>query len=74
MQVYREEAHYLERTAPWIERVGLAYVKQRVVDDVAGRAELYARFWNRNYTARMIRGKSVPKVRCSEYASLATVE
>jgi nitrite reductase (NADH) large subunit len=44
MQVYREEAHYLDRTAPWIERVGLAYVKQRVVEDAAGRAELYARF------------------------------
>jgi nitrite reductase (NADH) large subunit len=44
MQLYREEAHYLDRTAPWIERVGLAYVKQRVVDDEAGRAELYARF------------------------------
>jgi len=24
MQLYREEAHYLERTAPWIERVGLS--------------------------------------------------
>ncbi|TAJ76334.1 MAG: NAD(P)/FAD-dependent oxidoreductase [Gallionellaceae bacterium] len=44
MQVYREEAHYLDRTAPWIEKVGLAYVKQRVVEDAAGRAELYARF------------------------------
>ncbi|MBI3223071.1 MAG: NAD(P)/FAD-dependent oxidoreductase [Nitrosomonadales bacterium] len=44
MQLYREEAHYLDRTAPWIERVGLAYVKQRVVEDAAGRADLYARF------------------------------
>jgi nitrite reductase (NADH) large subunit len=44
LQVYREEAHYLERTAPWVERVGLAYVKQRVVEDVAGRQELAARF------------------------------
>jgi nitrite reductase (NADH) large subunit len=44
IQLYREEAHYLERTAPWIERVGLGYVKQRVVEDVAGRAELAERF------------------------------
>lgn len=44
MQVYREEAQYLERTAPWIERVGLSYVKQRVVEDAAGRKELYRRF------------------------------
>ena len=44
MQVYREEAHYVERTAPWIERVGLAYIKQRVVEDAQGRIGLYARF------------------------------
>ncbi len=44
MQVYREEAHYLERTAPWVERVGLSYVKERVVEDEAGRKELAARF------------------------------
>jgi len=29
-QLYREEAHYLERTAPWIERVGLDYVKAKL--------------------------------------------
>jgi len=44
LQLYREEARYLERTAPWIERVGLNYVKQRVVDDAAGRRTLYERF------------------------------
>lgn len=32
-QLYREEAHYLERTAPWIERVGLDYVKSKMLDD-----------------------------------------
>ena len=44
MQLYREEAQYLERTAPWIERVGLSYVKQRVVEDAVGRHQLYERF------------------------------
>jgi nitrite reductase (NADH) large subunit len=44
MQLYREEAHYLERTAPWIERVGVAYVKQRLVEDESGRKALQARF------------------------------
>jgi nitrite reductase (NADH) large subunit len=44
LQVYREEAHYLERTAPWVERVGLAYVKSRVVEDEAGRKALAERF------------------------------
>ena len=45
VQLYREEAHYLERTAPWIERVGLAYVKQRIVEDSKGRQALAARFY-----------------------------
>jgi nitrite reductase (NADH) large subunit len=44
MQLYREEAHYLERTAPWIARVGIDYVKQRLVEDGEGRAALNARF------------------------------
>jgi nitrite reductase (NADH) large subunit len=44
IQLYREEAHYLERTAPWLERVGLDYIKERVVEDESGRAALRARF------------------------------
>ncbi|MFV0645703.1 MAG: nitrite reductase large subunit NirB [Sphingomonadaceae bacterium] len=32
IQLYREEAHYLERTAPWIERVGLEYVRSTLFD------------------------------------------
>jgi len=44
IQLYREEARYLERTAPWIERVGVDYVKARIADDPAGREALRARF------------------------------
>ena len=44
LQLYREEARYLERTAPWIERVGLSYVKERLVDDEEGRRTLATRF------------------------------
>jgi len=44
MQLYREEAHYLERTAPWIERVGLSYVKDKIVEDADNRKMLHARF------------------------------
>ena len=44
MQLYREEGRYLERTAHWIERVGLNYVKQRLVDDPQGRVALHGRF------------------------------
>ena len=44
LQLYREQGHYLERTAPWIERVGLKYVKERINDDPEGRKALYDRF------------------------------
>jgi len=44
MQLYREEAHYLERTAPWLERVGLSYVKEKIVEDEVGRKALAGRF------------------------------
>lgn len=44
IQLYREEARYLERTAPWIERVGLAHITARIVEDDAGREALRARF------------------------------
>lgn len=43
-QKYREEARYLERTAPWVERVGFDYVKQAIVDDAEQRKALYERF------------------------------
>jgi nitrite reductase (NADH) large subunit len=44
MQLYREDARYLERTAPWIERVGLEFVKKRVVNDADDRRRLASRF------------------------------
>jgi nitrite reductase (NADH) large subunit len=44
LQLYREEARYLERTAPWIERVGIDYVKRRIVEDAAERRRLYQSF------------------------------
>lgn len=44
IQLYREEAHYLERTAPWVERVGLAHIKARVVEDADSRRALAERF------------------------------
>ncbi|OIP67634.1 MAG: nitrite reductase large subunit [Nitrospirae bacterium CG2_30_70_394] len=44
LQLYREEARYLERTAPWLERVGISYLKERLVADAAGRRAYYERF------------------------------
>ncbi|MGZ8216059.1 nitrite reductase large subunit NirB [Methylomagnum sp.] len=53
MQLYREEGRYLERTAPWIERVGLSYVKSRIVEDGEGRKTLYERFLLSQQTAQV---------------------
>ncbi|MXP40521.1 nitrite reductase large subunit [Altererythrobacter soli] len=44
IQLYREQAHYLERTAPWIERVGLDHVKRAMFDDPEAVKRLAARF------------------------------
>jgi len=43
LQLYRDEGRYLERTAAWVERIGLAYIKRRVAEDADGRKALYAR-------------------------------
>jgi len=43
LQLYREEAYYLDRTVHYIARVGLDYVKQKVVEDAANRRALYER-------------------------------
>jgi nitrite reductase (NADH) large subunit len=44
LQLYREEGRYLERPWPWIERVGIAYLQRRIVDDAESRRALHARF------------------------------
>jgi len=46
MQLYREEGWYLERTVHYINRVGLDYVKKKILDDEAGRKALWARLQN----------------------------
>jgi len=43
-QFYREDAHYLERTAPWIERVGLDKIKDAILNDPENRKVLQERF------------------------------
>jgi nitrite reductase (NADH) large subunit len=43
LQLYREEGWYLERTVHYVARVGLDHVRQRVLDDAAGRKALWAR-------------------------------
>ncbi|NWF45894.1 NAD(P)/FAD-dependent oxidoreductase [Hydrogenophaga sp. D2P1] len=43
MELYRTEGWYLERTVHYINRVGLDYVKKRILDDAAGRKALWER-------------------------------
>ena len=43
LQLYREEGFYLERTVHFVARVGLDYVKKRVLEDPAGRRDLWER-------------------------------
>ncbi len=44
VQLYREEAAYLERVWKWVERVGLEKVRAAIMDDHDGRRALLARF------------------------------
>jgi nitrite reductase (NADH) large subunit len=43
MQLYREEGWYLERTVHYINRVGLDYVKKKILEDQALRQALWAK-------------------------------
>ncbi|QDO99320.1 NAD(P)/FAD-dependent oxidoreductase [Ferrovibrio terrae] len=44
MQLYREQAHYLDRIHKWMHRVGFDTVKQQIVEDHERRRALFARF------------------------------
>ncbi|MGK2952314.1 MAG: nitrite reductase large subunit NirB [Thiobacillus sp.] len=43
LQLYREEARYLDRTVHYLDRVGLDYVKKKILDDADNRRALYER-------------------------------
>jgi nitrite reductase (NADH) large subunit len=40
-ELYRQEGWYLERTVHYVSRVGLDYVKKRILEDAAGRKVLW---------------------------------
>ncbi|APX89168.1 nitrite reductase large subunit [Brevirhabdus pacifica] len=46
VQLYREEAAYLERMYKWLDNVGLEHVTERVVTDAESREALAARFYH----------------------------
>ncbi|WP_419670215.1 nitrite reductase large subunit NirB [Hylemonella gracilis] len=43
LQLYREEGWYLERTVHYVGRVGMDYVKKKILDDHEGRKALWER-------------------------------
>ncbi|SDH79183.1 nitrite reductase large subunit NirB [Pseudomonas panipatensis] len=43
LQLYREEAFYLERTVHYLQRVGMQHIKQAVLEDAEKRKALHAR-------------------------------
>jgi hypothetical protein len=57
MQLYREEGWYLERTVHYVNRVGLDYVKKKILDDHEGRKALWERCSSR-WTASPTPGSS----------------
>lgn len=74
MQLYREEARYLERTAPWIERVGLDFVRTRIVDDAGNRAALNARFLESQRHSQSDPWAEQTQKHAASFKTLATVE
>ncbi|CAE6711822.1 nitrite reductase large subunit NirB [Candidatus Nitrotoga fabula] len=42
-QLYREEAHYLDRSVHYVERVGMDHVKKHILENTANRKALYGR-------------------------------
>jgi nitrite reductase (NADH) large subunit len=43
LQLYREEARYLDRSVHYVARVGLDYIRSHIVEDAEKRRALYAR-------------------------------
>jgi nitrite reductase (NADH) large subunit len=74
MQVYREEAWYLERTAPWVERVGIESVRARLSDE-SERKMLQQRFLESQRHAQDDPwAERAAGAEAHEFRALATVE
>jgi nitrite reductase (NADH) large subunit len=75
LQLYREEARYLERTAPWVARTGIDIIKKRIVEDEENRRRLHERFL---YAQRFVQidpwaERAERNVDAHEFAPLAEV-
>jgi nitrite reductase (NADH) large subunit len=72
-QAYRENARYLDRIYKWMGKVGMDWIKERVVEDLAERTALVERFelsqslYRRDPWADHVRDKS------QSYQALASI-
>jgi nitrite reductase (NADH) large subunit len=75
LQLYREEARYLERTAPWVARTGIDVIKKRIVEDGENRRRLYERFLHSQLFAQIDpwAERAERKVEAHEFAPMAEV-
>ncbi len=71
LQLYREEGFYLERTCHYVERVGLDYVKGRVVEDAENRKALHARLLDALRDAKDPWAERVAGVERQEFETLS---
>ena len=75
IQFYREDAHYLERTAPWVERIGFSRIEDVIVKDEAKRKHYYERFLEAQKIAQVDpwQERASGGVAAHEYASIKVV-
>jgi nitrite reductase (NADH) large subunit len=73
LQIYREEARYLERTAPWVERVGLDYVRKRMADGEGRRAAHQRFLYSQEFFQTDPWAERAHGVQANEFRTLAKV-
>jgi len=74
IQLYREDAHYLERTAPWLERKGLEWIKGQMFAESDTVKRLAARFrYSQTFTQDDPWAKRAAGERGDLHSHLATV-
>lgn len=71
IQLYRENAKYLDRPYKWVAKVGLDWVKSRVVDDLAERSRLIDAFELSQSIYRKDPWAEHAQTRAQSYAPLA---
>jgi nitrite reductase (NADH) large subunit len=74
IQLYREEAWYLERTAHWVDRVGLEPIRDRVMNNAEERRALHRRFLeSQSYSQEDPWAERAAGAEAHEFRTLATV-